>query len=220
MDRLDITAISAGRPTRRPSPSSGAQKLFARGSMARKLVLFAVAACAQAAPVAAQESEAATQEGETPIKIGVVNLDAVALQSPTGQALQQELATFQEQFANELQARQNQARAIEVRLGTDSLTAAERRDLERERQDIITNFQRFQQDKQEEASALQADGLAQIQEEIAPVIEEIQTELGYDLVINATSAVVVIFSDRVDITPLIIDRLRASSTGSQDEPLE
>lgn len=159
-----------------------------------------------AGPLAAQAS---TQD-EPPLRVAVVQLDAVALQSPAGQQLQARLVTFQEDVTAELQARQQAARAIEARVAqADSLTGEARRALEREYQDALTDFQRFQQDKQQEAQQMRAQGLARIQEEVAPVIEALQQEEGYDLVLNAQNSLVVIFSDRVDVTQRVIQRLQA-----------
>ena len=172
-------------------------------------VFVAAAAAVAFAPVClAAQAEAA---GEEPLKIGVVNVDAVALQSPAGQALQQQLAAFQEEVVGELQTRQEAVRAIEQRIAeADSLSVDERRALEREYQDALTDFQRYQQDKQEEATALQAEGQTRIREEIGPVLAAIQSELDYDLVLNSTSPIILFFSDRIDITQLAIDRLAAS----------
>ena len=184
-------------PVRKPCRPAGALLVAFLGT-------FAVAA-----PLTAQA------ESDPPLKVGVLNLDAVALQSPAGQALQQEIVAFQEDLTAQLQARQEAARAIEAQVAAaDSADIETQRRLEREYQDALTAFQRFQQDKQEEANLLRSGGLARIQEEIAPVIEQIQVELGYDLVFNSTSAFIVIFSERVDITQLVIDRLQAVSPGS------
>ena len=79
--------------------------------------------------------------------------------------------------------------------------------LEREYQDVLTDYQRYQQDKQEEVTALQTEGQSRIREEIGPVIAAIQAELGYDLVLNSTSPTILFFSARIDITQLAIDRL-------------
>lgn len=150
----------------------------------------------------------AAQAEEAPLKVGVVNVDAVALQSPAGQALQQQLAAFQEEVGTELQVREEAVRLIEQRVAeADSLSVEERRVLEREYQDVLTDYQRYQQDKQEEVTALQAEGQSRIREEIGPVIAAIQSELGYDLVLNSTSPTILFFSARIDITQLAIDRL-------------
>ncbi|WP_419934125.1 OmpH family outer membrane protein [Candidatus Palauibacter sp.] len=176
-----------------------------------RLVLALVMALAATGPGAlAAQAEAA---GETPLKIGVINVDVVALQSPAGQAFQQELAAFQEEVLVELQARQETVLEIETRVAeADSLSVEERRVLEREYQDALTEFQRFQQDKQEEATVLQGEGQARIREEIGPVIAAIQSDLGYDLVLNSTSPIILFFSERIDITQLAIERLAAGGS--------
>lgn len=181
-----------------------------RGLSRVAMMAVVVALGALTTPLVAQQAAS-----DAPLKVGVLNLDAVALQSPAGQALQTEIVAFQENLTAEMQARQDAARAIEQQVATaDTLDVETQRRLEREYQDALTDFQRFQQDKQQEAEALRSDGLARIQEEIAPVIEQIQVELGYDLVFNSTSTFIVIFSDRVDITQLVIDRLQAAGGGA------
>ena len=146
---------------------------------------------------------------DSPLKIGVINIDAIASRSPAGQQLREETLAFQQEVAAELQIRQEAAREIERRVAeaSDTISVEVRRALEREYQDALTAFQRFRQDKQEEAAALDAEGRARIQEELGPVIEAVQAELGYDLVLDARSAIVVIYSERRDITQLVLDRL-------------
>jgi len=95
----------------------------------------------------------------------------------------------------------------------ESVRGDGRRVTEGEYEDALTAVQRYQQDKQEEAAALQSDGRERIRAELAPVIEAIQAELGYDLILNATSPIIILFSERVDITALVIDRLAADPPG-------
>lgn len=173
--------------------------------------LAAISLAAALGVVLAPASAVAQQEDEAPLKVGVVNVDAVALQSPAGQALQDQLAAFQAEVGAELQAREDAVRALEQRIAeADSLSGDETRALEREYQDVLTDFQRYRQDMQEEAAALQTEGQVAIREEIGPVLAAIQAELGYDLVLNSTSPIILFFSDRIDITQLAIDRLTAA----------
>ena len=182
---------------------------------ARPWVAAAIAALVLVPAGLAAQAEAAD---DAPLKIGIVNLDAVALQSPAGQALQEQLTAFQEEVLGEVQARQGAVAAIEQRIAeADSLSVDERRVLEREYQDALTDFQRYQQDRQEEATALQTEGQTRIREEIGPVLAAIQSDLGYDLVLNSTSPIILFFSDRIDITQLAIDRLAASDPSGSPE---
>jgi Skp family chaperone for outer membrane proteins len=181
-------------------------RLRARSRLAAALVAGLVAG---AVPAAAQEAP----DG-TPIRVAVVNIEYVAVQSPAGRALQTELTALQQEMATELQRLQGAVDDIEARIAAaDSLTADQSRQLEREYQDALTNIQRYQQDMQERAQTMRSEGLARIQEEIGPIIEALQTEQSIDLVLNSGNAAVVLFSERVDMTQTVLDRLQAAGGG-------
>lgn len=174
-------------------------------------VAAALAALASlAGPIDAQEPAP-----DGPPRIAVVNVDYVATQSPSGQALQRDIQALRDQYAAGLEERQQEVQRIEQRVATaDSLSAEERRTLEREYQDALTNVRRYQQDVQDRAQRMQTGGLARIREEIGPVLEAIMQEEGYDLVLNAQDNAIVLSSDRIDITRLVLDRLVAAPGGS------
>ncbi len=153
------------------------------------------------------------QDAAAPIKVGVVNLDEIARLSPAGEALRSQVEAFQAEVATEVATRQAAQRALEEQMAAapDDMAPAERVSLERQYQDLLRDFQRFQEDRQAEVDALQFDGLARIQEEIGPAIQAVQVELGYDLVLNSADNVVVLFSDRVDITDVVVERLQAGT---------
>lgn len=149
-----------------------------------------------------------------PARIAVVNVDFVAVQSPSGQALQGEIQALRDQYAAGLEERQQEVRRIEQRVATaDSLSAEERRTLEREYQDALTAVRRYQQDVQDRAQRMQNQGLAEIREEIGPILEAIMQEEGYDLVLNAQNNAIVLSSERIDITRAVLQRLQAAPTG-------
>lgn len=150
-----------------------------------------------------------------PPRIAVVNIDFVAVQSPSGQALQREIQALRDQYAAGLEERQQEVRRIEQQVAAaDSLSAEESRTLEREYQDALTAVRRYQQDVQDRAQRMQNQGLAEIREEIGPVLEAVMQEEGYDLVLNAQDNAIVLSSDRIDITRMVLERLEAAPTGS------
>lgn len=164
--------------------------------------------------VAAQDPVPETPAADGPTRIAVVNIDFVAAQSPAGRELQQQIQELREQYSAELQRRQEEARTIEQRVAqADTLTDDERRSLEREYQDAVTAFQRYQQDVQERAQRMQSEGMAEIREQIEPVLEAVMREQGFDLVLNSSNAAIVFASDRIDITQTVLDRLRAEAPG-------
>lgn len=175
-------------------------------------------ATAHAAPGVAQEPGGAGAQppagASGPPKIAVVNVDFVAVQSPAGQALQREIQGLRDQVQSGLEERQAEVRRVEQAVAqADSLSGEEKRTLEREYQDALTDLRRFQQDAQDRAQRMQAEGLAQIREEIGPILEGIMQEQGYDLVLNAQNSAIVLSSDRIDITRMVLERLRAAPAG-------
>ncbi len=171
-------------------------------------------ALALGATPAAHAQEPVTEASEAPLRIAVVDIDFLAVQSPSGQELMSEIRDLQQQFQTELETRQASARAIEQRIAeADSLRGEEKRQLERRYQDALTDFQRYQQDVRDRAQRMQAEGLARIREELGPVLEAIQQEKGYDLILNSQNAAVVLSSPRIDITQAVLDRLRAAAPG-------
>lgn len=179
---------------------------FAGAAVARALLGAAAASLAAggAAPVFGQD---------TPLKIAVVDIDFLAVQSPAGQALAAEIAALQEQYNTELAARESKVDDIEARIvAVDSLNLQEQRALQREYQDAVTSFQRFQQDVQGQAQQRQAEGIVRVREEIGPALEAIMLEEGYDLILNTGNLAVVMSSDRIDITQAVLERLQAADS--------
>ena len=58
-----------------------------------------------------------------------------------------------------------------------------------------------------EAQKMQQAGLQQIETQLEPIFEQFQNENGYDLILNHVSGVVVMASDKVDITEQLIQLL-------------
>ena len=190
-------------------------------SRVHTVLCYALAlALALALPLSAQEAPPAQ---EAPLRIAVVNLDAVALQSPAGQKMQAELETFQISAQNDLKAGQDAANDIRRRAaeGVNSLSAERLAELQKEYEDATIMLRRLQDDKNREGQAMQAAGLKEIEAQLEPVFRLISDEEGYDLILNYTPGVVIMAGERVDITSRVIARLQADSAPpSADEPSE
>lgn len=146
---------------------------------------------------------------EAPIKIAVVNLDAVVAQSPGGKALQVRLEQFQQQAQVEIEALVGAARDLRERAtqGANSLSAEQLAELQRQFEDKQLQMTRMRDDKTREGQKIQNEGLAAIEQQLGPVFDKLRTENGYDLILNNVAGVVVMTGPRVDITQLVLDRL-------------
>ncbi len=147
------------------------------------------------------------------IKIVVVDLERVVAQSAAGQALQAQLSKFQEDVKAEGEAKAAAARDIRQRIadGANSLSEDKLNQLQKDYEDAGIDIRRFQDDKQREGQKLQNEGLREIEKQLQPVFEAIRDEGGYDLIINNVAGVVVMANEKVDITPLVIEKLNATS---------
>jgi Skp family chaperone for outer membrane proteins len=172
----------------------------------------AVAVLVGAGAVLAVAPGAAAQD--SPPKIAVVDIDFIAVQSPAGKALAAEITALQTQYQSELAARQAEVDGIQARIASvDSANVVEQRALQREYQDAVTSFQRYQQDVQAQALAFQNQGRLRVREEIGPALEALMLEQGYDLILNTGNPGVVLSSERIDITQLVLERLESAGVG-------
>jgi Skp family chaperone for outer membrane proteins len=174
----------------------------------RSLVIATALALASTAAATAQDTPAASQDA--PLRIAVLDVDFVAVQSPAGQQLAAEIAAMRQQYGQELATRQAEVNDIQSQVAQVAEDDIEQqRLLQRRYQDALTAFQRYQQDVQAQAQQRQNEGLAKVREEIGPVIEAVMREEGYDLILNTANPAVVMSSERVDITQTVLERLQA-----------
>lgn len=145
-------------------------------------------------------------------KIAVVDLERVVALSPQGQALQHQLEGFQKQAQQQVENMNNKLKEIQRQAqdGANSLSEDKLAELQREYEDQTINIRRFTEEKQREGQQMQQKGLKEIEKQLEPVMKKIQTDYGYDLILNNTPGIVVMSSDKVDITQLVIDNLKQS----------
>lgn len=154
------------------------------------------------------------QEG--PLKVGVVDVEAVVAESPQGKALQTRLEQFQTEVQGELQRLQNDAQAIQQRItdGANSLSDERLAELNAELEDATIKIRRYRDDKQRQGQKMQEEGLVQIERALQPVFEQVRAEMGFDLILNRVPGVVLMISDRVDITALMIQRINSAGAAA------
>jgi outer membrane protein len=153
---------------------------------------------------------------DRPTKIAVVNLDYVVAQSPAGKKLQALLEKFQQDVRSEGEQKRAAANQIRQQIvaGANSLPENQLGALQQQYEDATIEIRRFQEEKQREGEKMQAEGLREIERQLEPVFRQIQDERGYDLILANTPGVVVMASDRIDITQKVIDRLNSAAPGN------
>jgi Skp family chaperone for outer membrane proteins len=149
---------------------------------------------------------------QAPLKIAVVDVEVVVAQSPQGKDLQARLERFQTEVQQELQRLQEGAQGIRQRIadGSNSLSEERLSELNKELEDATIAIRRYRDDKQRQGQKLQDEGLREIEQVLQPVFAQVREEMGFDVIFNRVPGVVLMISERVDVTPLIVERLNAT----------
>lgn len=138
-------------------------------------------------------------------KIAFVNADRVVRESaPAARALKKLEKEF-EKREQELQKTSKQLQALEDLLEKNSvtLTETERRNREREFNDLSRDFQRRQREYREDRTQRQNDELAGVAERANRAIRQIAEAEHYDLILQEA----VYFSPAIDITDKVLKLL-------------
>ncbi|HUX07870.1 MAG TPA: OmpH family outer membrane protein [Acidobacteriota bacterium] len=170
-------------------------------------LMLALALALPAAPVAAAQDQAAT------IKVAIVDLNRLLVESALGKASQTRLQNYfeakQNELAQEYQALQREQGSLENQrsvLSMDAYTA--------KRNDLEQRMLRFRQ-KSEEAEAtfkqMQTDETQKFLNQMAPIIRAIGEEGSYTLILRRTAPAVLYYNPTVDITDQVLSRLDASA---------
>lgn len=186
----------------------------------RSTWLIFLAAGLAAGPLVAQEGDG-TPAGPPPdAPFVVVNTQAILPEVPGARQAQ-------ERFQEELQQYEQEVR--DLRAEVDSLLDAYRQqeamlspEAKQERQQEILQRQQELQTRagelEQQAGERQQELLKPILDRVSAVIEEIRQENGYTMVLDIAASGVVAADPSLDITALVIERLRSQGQTSSSRP--
>jgi Skp family chaperone for outer membrane proteins len=172
-----------------------------------RIALFALLAVGALQGLSAQTTE---------VKVAVVDLELVVAQSVKGKELQAKLEQFQglvEAEGKNMVAKVNELRQ-RITDGANALSEDRLSELQKELEDATIAVRRFQDDKTREGEKIQTEGLRRIEAALGPIFEQVQQELGYDLILNQVPGVVLFASEALDITPILVERFNAGTAAA------
>ena len=139
---------------------------------------------------------------QSEVKIAVIDLEHVVTNSPGGKRLQAQLESFQQQAQNHGNAMSQKAIGMRQQLTNSgsNLSELQRNELQRQLEELAVEMNRFRDDKQHEGQKMQQEGLRQIEQQLEPVFKQFKDENGYDLMLNNVPSVVILASDKVNVT--------------------
>lgn len=140
-------------------------------------------------------------------RIAYVDGDKLVLESPQYQSLQKNLEADFKRRDNELLAKQAQVEKLIEKLDRDGLTMSdsERTRLESDIRSRKHKLKGLLEEYREEFNIKRGEAREQLQREVSEVIQQVGKSEGYDMILSAG---VVYYSDNVDITNKVLDRLK------------
>lgn len=170
-------------------------------------LLCGVVALGFAAPVAGQAS----------VKVAVIDVERILIESERGKAALQEIEALRRQKQEEGEARQQEITELRDRLSEGQLSLSQERlaELQKELEERVIALQRFQDDANRELSKKRNEVLDQIEKSVFPVINQIGQEGGYTLIFNKYNSGLVYADDAVDITQRVIERYNRSAPAGE-----
>jgi outer membrane protein len=161
-----------------------------------------LALAASAAPAVAQTT-----------KIAVIDVRRLVTDSVAGKEALAKLKTLQEQKVAEAKAKQEAIDALRKRLNEGRLSLADDKiaELEKQLEDQVTGYRRFQEDAERELNKMQEQSFAEIERRVAPIIEQAGREGGYTLIFNKYQSGLVYADEGSDITSDIVRRFDAAT---------
>jgi outer membrane protein len=172
-----------------------------RGGLLAAIAGLALTA-ASAAPAVAQTT-----------KIAVIDVRRLVTDSVAGKEALAKLKTLQEQKVAEAKAKQEAIDALRKRLNEGRLSLADDKiaELEKQLEDQVTGYRRFQEDAERELNKMQEQSFAEIERRVAPIIEQAGREGGYTLIFNKYQSGLVYADEASDITSDIVRRFDAAT---------
>jgi outer membrane protein len=161
-----------------------------------RTVVLAAIVMAVALPTAAQS------------KVAVIDVQRVVTESDPGKEVMGKLRVISDAKAQEGQALQQELATLQDQFNKQRFTVSEARQAEmsKEIEDKQIAIRRFQDDAQRELQEAQRRELGGLEERILPIINQIGQEQGYTLIFNKFQSGLVYADETVDVTDQVITR--------------
>ncbi|HEY0554434.1 MAG TPA: OmpH family outer membrane protein [Thermoanaerobaculia bacterium] len=167
-----------------------------------------------AAPAVAQAAAPAPAPAGT-IRIAVIDTEKILLSSVAGKKAVADLKKLQDQREKELVAKAQELKDLQAKMNDGRLSLAQDKlaDLSKQYEEKEIGLKRAQDDATRELNKKRDDMLAQIDERVMPVINQVGKELGYTMIFRKFESGLIYADDAIDITGVVIQRLDTAAQG-------
>jgi len=166
--------------------------------------------CGTIAPVQGQSVE--SQEAAT-AKIGVIDVQRLLTESDVGKKALDDLKTLGEAKQQEALALQSEIEDLRKRLTEGRLSLSEEKiaELEKQGEERLIAFNRFQDDADRELQKARLEAFDVIEKRVIPIIDSVGREFGYTAIFNKFQSGLLFAQEHVDITSVVLERFNTES---------
>ena len=146
-------------------------------------------------------------------KIGFVNTSRVLKQAPQARKVEERLKAEFGPRETQLKSKRSEILELEDQIKTDQISSTTRRKLEREIRLKVSQLKFLEQEFREDQNLRRNEGIRELQQVIAGVLEQLGDAGEYDLILTEGVSFV---SDQIDITEQIIEMLKKLPESSEN----
>jgi Skp family chaperone for outer membrane proteins len=195
-------ALAQAKPT---TPATAAQKPVTQTTAPAQKP-------AMPAPQAAPQPPRPFPEGA---KIAYINIPRIAAESAEGKASTTKVNALREKKLAELNGKNKALETAQQKLNSGGLLSEEARaTTQKEAEKLQVEITRLQQDAEAEMQDLQQSLQLEFQRKLSPIITQIATEKGLQILLSQTDAGMVWADSGLDLTAEIIKRFDAATAGA------
>jgi outer membrane protein len=167
-----------------------------------------------AAPAAAQAAAPAPAATASP-RIAVIDTEKILLSSVAGKKAVADLKKLQDQREKELVAKAQELKDLQAKINDGRLSLAQDKlaDLSKQYEEKEIALKRAQDDATRELNKKRDDMLAQIDERVMPVINQVGKDLGYTMIFRKFESGLIYADETIDITNVVIQRMDTAAQG-------
>ncbi len=149
-------------------------------------------------------------------KIAFMNIPRIAAESAEGKSSTARVNALREKKLAELNVKNKQLETAQQKLNSGGLLSEDARAATQKEVDKLqVDIQRMQQDAEAEMQDLQQQLQLEFQRKLSPIIQQVATEKGLQILLSQTDAGMVWAEPGLDLTNDIIKRFDAASAGAK-----
>ena len=151
-------------------------------------------------------------------KIAYIDIQAIAANSAEGKSSSGRVKALQEKKLAELTTKNKQVEAAQAKANQSVLSEEARATAAKEVERLNVEIQRFQQDAEAELNDLQQQLQLDFQRKLSPVIQQVATEKGLQVLLSRADAGIVWAEPGIDLTAEVIKRFDTAVAGGAKPP--